>query len=212
MGVDIKGWVEVSFAEGHWSGVIHIPALVERNYGVFGSLFDVKNADEFSTPFARRGLPPDISLTTDQESQDQSVVAPTWISEEELKTVNWDELGDAEAGIQYVDWDKLSADPEFEYAPLMPDQEDPGRLILRRKLRNDGGGTWETFYRATPGYRGPHGAWIGSGHAGAVYQEVHRTRREVLSLNWQVLFHLMGVLGESYGDARVRLVAWFDSE
>ncbi len=212
MSVDINGWVEVSFVAGHWSGVLHISGLVDRNYGMFGSLFDVKNADKFATPFARRGLPPDISLATDEELQDRIVVAPTWITEEELKTINWDELGAVEAGTQIVDWDKLGTEPEYEYAPPLPNPTDQGVLLLRRKRQDTNDREWETYYMTTSGYRAPNGVWISHGKPGTVYLEVRRSRREVLSKNWQVLLQLMDVLGKAYGDDRVRVVAWFDSE
>jgi hypothetical protein len=82
MGVDIEGWIEVDFSfnrHGYLEGVAEIKHLADRAYGLFGSFFGVRNADEFIPLAANRQEP----LTCN----------PSWVSRREIEQVDWQERG-----------------------------------------------------------------------------------------------------------------------
>ncbi len=99
MGADIYGFAEIFKnvpADGPeaWVGVMRLHELVERNYGMFGALFGVRNIDGFVPAFAGRGLPADASEATAIESSDlDGGVRPSWILWSELSAVEWDAIG-----------------------------------------------------------------------------------------------------------------------
>ncbi len=105
MGVDIHGWVEITdpawTAPIGWQGVISIAYLIQRSYGMFGSLFGVRNADGFLPLAANRGIPPDASPQMKAEimmREDETVtpswlVAPSWILWSEIRAIDWNETG-----------------------------------------------------------------------------------------------------------------------
>lgn len=49
-----------------WTPLVRITRLVERNYGMFGSLFGVRNDYRFHPIAADRGLPSDLSMELEE--------------------------------------------------------------------------------------------------------------------------------------------------
>jgi hypothetical protein len=99
MGADIHGWVEIREAGSEWwHSVIQIDYLVYRQYGMFASLFGVRNGD-LGTPAAvghfraiayGRGAPPGASPHYATESEG---VGETWALWSELAAIDWEEEG-----------------------------------------------------------------------------------------------------------------------
>jgi hypothetical protein len=102
MGSDIEGWVETLYKRQpehglpYWVGVVKIDSLVERNYGMFGSLFGHRNVGGFAPIAAGRGLPDDASDVAQYQLLDHGGRERTWISWEEIKAINWEEEGEEE--------------------------------------------------------------------------------------------------------------------
>jgi hypothetical protein len=99
MGVDISGWVEFEpdDAPGYWQPLIRIDDLVYRSYGMFASLFGVRNNFHGFHPIApSRGEPPHCSWLYKQDRAEAGgVVNETWALWSELLAVDWDEEGQA---------------------------------------------------------------------------------------------------------------------
>ena len=101
MGSDISGWVETLYKERedgfrYWVGVIKVDGLVERNYGMFGSLFDHRNVGGFAPIAARRGMPDDASDDAQYLLLDRGGREATWISWDEISAINWEDEGEEE--------------------------------------------------------------------------------------------------------------------
>ncbi|HEV8192678.1 MAG TPA: hypothetical protein VGP82_14525 [Ktedonobacterales bacterium] len=106
MGTDIVGWIEVDvpaqpgYPNDPWAGwtpVIRITDLVERNYGMFGSLFGVRNDYHFRPIAPDRGQPSDLSAELEEWSEIPVPPwdwAPSWITWGDLRAMNWEEPGD----------------------------------------------------------------------------------------------------------------------
>jgi hypothetical protein len=110
MGTDIRGWIEVFEVfdqprdlSGAWRAAVRIDNIVERNYGMFGSLFGVRNDYGFRPIAAERGVPFGISsdlvryyeMPADPADRGPDwALSPTWISQRELQSVDWQELGE----------------------------------------------------------------------------------------------------------------------
>ena len=96
MGADVYGWVEIhNEGDEDWDGVIKASHLTYRDYNVFGTLFGIrKDIDKahVKSIAERRGLPENLSYDLGEELKKwQDIVAPSWISWQELKTVQWNE-------------------------------------------------------------------------------------------------------------------------
>jgi hypothetical protein len=195
MGTDIAGWVEVLQDTG-WQGVIRVWPLVEREYGVFGSLFGVRNEDDFVPAFPSRGVPDDASTEVLDELRKMGdlAVGATWTLWDEIRHLEWDEKGNSLTR-RAVIW-------EEDEGPLPGSdstwQDEGERWHLRRASRTVEG-VYEDFYR-------------GKSSQSVVYQERRWTRQEVLRAGWRLLFQLMEKLASAYSAKGVRLVVWFDSE
>ncbi len=94
MGVDIDGCVEVRKVVSHgfpleWVGVALIEERVERNYGMFGILLDVRARDGIPTPFAHRGHPRDISGEGSFQASllGAGMVNPSWMLWSEIESI-----------------------------------------------------------------------------------------------------------------------------
>ncbi len=115
MGTDIVGWIEVNvpaqpgYPDDPWAGwtsVIRITHLVERNYGMFGSLFRVRNDYRFRPIAPDRGQPADLSAELEEWGEISALPygwTPTWITWGEIRSnrlggeiraIDWEELGD----------------------------------------------------------------------------------------------------------------------
>jgi hypothetical protein len=93
MGVDLSGWVEIrDHRWGEWHGVIRIDSLVHRSYGMFASLFGLRNYGRFRPTAEGRGVPDDWSSEFHAEWRDgRGNVGTTWVLWSEIATIDWDE-------------------------------------------------------------------------------------------------------------------------
>lgn len=98
MGSDINGWVEVRQTDGSgwdigWSGAIYLRTVVERNYPMFGILFDHRTHWNFPPLAPRRGLPDDKSDEVSYQIVErlETTLYASWVLWSELEQVNWDE-------------------------------------------------------------------------------------------------------------------------
>lgn len=67
MGCDIHGCVEVKRTNWGWDYLLDIKPFLERNYGLFGSYFGVRNYYNFIPLFAFRGFPDRVDYKTKGE-------------------------------------------------------------------------------------------------------------------------------------------------
>ena len=100
MGVDIHGSVEFRDAaldEGrdwrYWHAVINAGIVLDRSYAMFGSLFGIRNPTDFVPVAAGRGLPDDVSEEVKGNAEGEGHHSYTWITWEELQSVDWDATG-----------------------------------------------------------------------------------------------------------------------
>jgi hypothetical protein len=102
MGADIHGWVEVRRPDrDEWDAAFPIDDLVYRQYGMFASLFGVRNGGQdavlehgrFHATAPGRGEPPGASSIYLEDRRGNGAVGESWILWSELATVNWDEEG-----------------------------------------------------------------------------------------------------------------------
>jgi hypothetical protein len=101
MGSAILGWVEWLHHERedgfrYWVGVVKIDGLMERNYGMFGSLFGHRNVGGFAPIAAGRGMPDDASDDAQYLLLDRGGTEATWISWDEIRAIKWEEEGEEE--------------------------------------------------------------------------------------------------------------------
>jgi hypothetical protein len=138
MGTDIYGWVEIHQAGWpEWDGAIRIDDIVQRAYGMFASLFGVRNGDpEHVTAVGRfraiapgRGMPPDVSPSYPRETTHGE--GQSWALWSELAAIDWEEEGE-----RYI---------VEEWPGRMYSEPGPGR---RRERRGDYFASgWETLFR-----------------------------------------------------------------
>jgi len=202
MGTDLIGWVEIRRPDHvTWDGVLRIGPIVGRTYGMFGSLFGVRNEDEFLPIASNRGIPPDASVEVEKELEDLGggAVAPTWLLWAEIQSIDWAEVGQ-EPIERPVDWEQEKQNTAWEYTEW---QEDPERWSMKRKRKDDPDAPWEELYRMKYPYHGDEGK---------VFRFDVETRRDVVTPGWELLFQLMDLLASRYGETHVRLVVCFDQE
>jgi|GEM_PF-1402230 hypothetical protein len=107
MGADIHGWVETRVAEGEewWEAAIRIHDIVHRQYGMFASLFGLRNGapsvisavGRFRAIAPARGAPPGASYYYEQDRDNYGgAVGETWVLWSELASIDWDEKGTGE--------------------------------------------------------------------------------------------------------------------
>lgn len=101
MGADIYGWIETRRADSEWwSSAIRIHDIVYRQYGMFASLFGIRNGGhegtengEFRAIAAARGEPPGAS--EDYRSDGNHFgVGETWVLWSEPQRSDWQEEGE----------------------------------------------------------------------------------------------------------------------
>ena len=139
MGADIYGWVETRRPGSEWwDSAIQIHHIVYRQYGMFASLFGVRNGGEGATAVGRfraiapgRSMPDDASVFCwDEFVADQGLHA-TWVLWSELAAINWEEEGKS-----YLD----EVSPDLVYV-----KSAPGRRHERRGDYLSGG--WATLFK-----------------------------------------------------------------
>jgi hypothetical protein len=103
MGADIWGWVETREpGTNQWDAAFEIHDIVYRHYGMFASLFGLRNGDttvsetgRFRAIAAGRGAPPGASASFVEDRDGYGgAVGETWALWSELAAVNWDEEGE----------------------------------------------------------------------------------------------------------------------
>jgi hypothetical protein len=201
MGTDLTGWVEIQRGyDTQWDGVLRVGPIVGRTYGMFGSLFGMRNEAEFLPIASNRGIPSDASEEVGKELADlgEGAVAPTWLLWTEIESIDWAEVGQ-EPIERPVDWEREQHVTLWEYTEW---QEGPEEWSIRRKRKDDPDAQWEELYQMKYPRRGEEGM---------VFQFDVETRREVVTPGWELVFQLMGLLASTYGETHVRLVVWFDS-
>jgi hypothetical protein len=219
MGATIHGWVECNMVPAEyqktWSGIITIGMLINRDYDSFGCLFGVRNERNFAPLALDRGLPVDVSIEVREDITDlpflevlnlphSAIVEElasdpsnhaSWISLPEIKAINLEDRAltvDRQVSKYWRNDDgsltlvhRSFWDADFAQASGID-----FNAIRQEGIRWAEGQSWEY---------GPY-----------VFKAERMTRGEALK-GWQMLFTLMAVLGEEYGDENVRLVVWFDS-
>jgi hypothetical protein len=102
LGTDIYGWIEAYTPEIYpgcprrWTAVVRIDEIVTRNYGMFGSLFGVRNDCGFRPIAPARGIPDDISGELQEYGDvppDPGSWPPSWITWREISEIDWNEFG-----------------------------------------------------------------------------------------------------------------------
>ena len=139
MGTDISGWVDIhtNVSDG-WAATIRVDDIAHRSYGMFASLFGVRNGGEGATAVGRfraiapgRSMPDDASVFCwDEFVADQGLHA-TWVLWSELAAIDWEEEGKS-----YLD----EASPHLVYV-----KSAPGRRHERRGDYLSGG--WATLFK-----------------------------------------------------------------
>lgn len=138
MGADISGFVETRRAGSEWwDSAIRIDNIVYRQYGMFASLFSVRNGGseavedgEFKAIAAARGEPPQASEYYETERDAYGgAVGETWVLWSELQQIDWQEEGEG-----YLDTEGYRC-----FAP------GPGRRRERRGDYLNGG--WATLFK-----------------------------------------------------------------
>lgn len=187
MGTDIHGAVEVNWhteqdRDPFWVYAANISHLVGRNYEVFASLFGVRGFAEFEALAPDRGLPDDVSRMAKSESWGHS---HSWIGYDELKKADWEESAkDNRFIIVDKDGKQLS---KFGWSSGLDDM--PREDI---EAANDGE--------------------LVEWGDGKYLTTQYITRREALSGSWEwLIFDLLPVFADRYGEKNVRMVVWFDS-
>jgi hypothetical protein len=207
MGCDIHGVFEAHNPDAdRWRYLGRLWPHVGRCYDTFGSLFGVRNMAQFEPLFADRGLPDTrgwkfdsiIKEYEDPDYHDGSLIgtvdfhSPTWVMLPELMDVDWDEEADA---------------PDRRYSVLDENKEPTGSKSA-----------WSSGH--TQLYQ-QHEEELAAGEAvpfetsdgeQRYLQRRVQTRREALSGAWEwVIFDLMPLFGERYGEENIRLTVWFDN-
>lgn len=139
MGADIHGWVETREpGREWWDSAIRIHDIVHRQYGMFASLFGVRNGNNgeatavgrFRAIAPDRGAPPGTSQCyTEELASYGGGVGATWALWSELAAIDWDEEGELYIGDE---------PPHYVHAR-------PGRRRERRGDYLNGG--WATLFK-----------------------------------------------------------------
>jgi hypothetical protein len=210
MGTDIEGWVEARdvnlkevFDETLWLPLVRIGPLVERNYALFGSLFGARSL-AFRPIAPERGIPADASeevkneYTAKHSAYPEEVLWPSWITWQEIKAIDWDEITQDRTiwGYEY----HKDANGEYRLVgSFSPAPASLSRVAQKLRLREeDLLASWR---------EGTQWA-IGE----TVYRVEKTSRRHILedgAPGWQTLLRIMELLAGIYGDEGVRLVVWF---
>jgi hypothetical protein len=104
MGADIWGWVETrEDVDQWWQSAIRIRDIVYRQYGMFASLFGLRNGNHgtvtevgrFRAIAPGRGAPPQASgWYTEERDAYGGAVGETWVLWSELAVIDWEEEGE----------------------------------------------------------------------------------------------------------------------
>lgn len=143
IGTDISGWVETRISGSEWwDAAVRIDDIVYRQYGIFASLFGVRNGamgatggtgtERFRAIAPGRGAPPGASaFYADELASYGGGVGETWVLWSELAAIDWDE-----EGADYI---------SIESPHLVYGEPGTGRRRERRGDYLNGG--WETLFK-----------------------------------------------------------------
>ncbi|MGO4614916.1 hypothetical protein AB4305_01095 [Nocardia sp. 2YAB30] len=176
--------------------------LIARNYALYGCLFGVRSELEFRPVAADRGQPDNASprLRTTLRSEGLDAHSVTWITWDEIKTIDLDEQAEHLTSRPLV-YQRLPDGSEIylyrgDFLPEFP------------RLEHDG-----SVYR----YWTPDGKpWVEGAEwnspNGDIYRYARPRRRHVLNQPWwQTICRLCEVVEPSCGADNIRLVVWFDN-
>jgi len=86
MGTNVHGYVEVNgvelSGEIHWSKIIDIGLIAERDYEIFGLLFGVRAVPTINGIANNRGIPDETSNSQDHDNE--GLYGQSWIDWEEI--------------------------------------------------------------------------------------------------------------------------------
>lgn len=140
VGADIYGWVEIRDpGDEGWEAAIRIHDIVHRQYGMFASLFGVRNgSDAAATKAGRfraiapgRGAPPGASGWYNEDREGSGAAGETWVLWRELAAIDWDEQGEYYIGDE---------PPHIIY-------EEPGPARRRERRGDYLLGGWATLFK-----------------------------------------------------------------
>jgi len=205
MGCDIHGVFEAYRPDpsDRYMHLAPLGGIVGRSYDTFGSLFGVRNSAQFEPAFPGRGLPTERSWRLNRELKKWGVDpddatervdfhSPTWVMLSELLELDWDEKADA---------------PDTRYSVLDEDKEPTGMKSAWSRGHQQLYEEHEKELAAGEAVPFENG----SGEQRYLQRRV-MTRRESLSGAWEwVIFDLMPLYGERYGEENIRLTVWFDN-
>ena len=183
MGTDIHGWIEINRGD-EWISVVNIEPIVSRHYDMFACLFGVMNYANFKPIAPERGLPIDMSLIVSRDTleYENDLLFPTWITWDELRAIDWSELGTKadERVHQYA----KQADGQLNFVSK---SVYPNSHTLNFELES----SWEAD--------------------GVIYKIEKISRAEALTEDpgWLFLFNIMEFLAKQFSQSQVRLVVWF---
>jgi hypothetical protein len=209
MGTDIHGWVEAKhpYLEDFWMPLIRIGLLVDRNYGMFKSLFWPKSDLGFRPIAPERGIPADASEQVKSECPDRFSADPnedawpSWITWQEIKAIDWDE-GNELGKLWGYHYQK---DARGEYR-IVNTFSHTTRELSR---------VAEQLSTSTEELLAGWGEGAQWEKGDSVYRVEKIKRRHFLEdgsgSGWQTLFRILEILEETYGADGIRLVVWFSS-
>jgi hypothetical protein len=178
----MRGWVEVKDGE-EWWGSIEVYKLFcgAGNYEMFASLFGMRNYAQFVPIAEKRGMPPDVSRSFKEDYKYWEGHSATWLTYKEIKNTNWNETA------------------------LKPCLDSKYKIKGGQFFREDASDNELTDEEQKSFYLGKS-----IEKNGYVYIPGILTRRSVLSWEWSLLFNIMCLLSEKYGDEEIRLVVFFE--
>jgi hypothetical protein len=211
MGTDIEGWVEVihrhAYAKDFWMPLIRIGPLVDRNSGMFNSLFWPSDGTGFRPIAPERGIPADASehvkseFATNHSAAPEDIWGPSWITWQEIKAIDWEES--TQQGRLWGYHYRKDANGEYRLvSPFSRSADELSRVA-------------EHLSTSTEELLAGWGEGTQREKGDSLYRVEKIRRRHCLEgglgRGWQTLFRLLEVLEERYGAEGIRLVVWFCS-
>lgn len=209
MGCDIHGWIETKpwpkTSPDYWESVVKIrPAIVGRNYDMFGLLFGVRNYVSQAPIAEGRGLPKyDKHQTKDKDSDDRP---QTLIDREQ-----WNGDGHSDTWISYseiakIDWEKESEEEDERIHEYRINEEGKEEYVGKASMYG--------FLSQDELQSLSKNKVIDKTNNGVKFRfKIEKTKlKDSLSGDWKVLFDIMKRLAEQQeNNDNVRLVVWFDN-
>jgi hypothetical protein len=166
MGADILEGIEVKmfrlpeeyhWQASRWEALLTLEPLVVRDYGVFASLFGVRNGYGFTPLAPARDLPSDVSYGIKHWMEESGVDhLPSWVTWQELAAMDWEEEGSNLVGIS------MSAEEAAQQTGVVEthlDKSRPGQVVVVKqwKRRELVWPTWTTLFKVMETLAGHYG-------------------------------------------------------